>query len=376
MLDNLLRERDILPVLTHADGTAVTAERWEARREEMLRALETYSYGVTPRLPVTVRGAVTVQNERAFANKAVQEKVDITITTEEYGEFTFPMWLFIPKYVEKPPVLLHIAFRFDEKPSAPPIWRQPVEEILDRGYALVSLPYDDILNDRLNGDFSDGIAAYFGVTKENRDPDTWGKIGMWSYACSRVMDYLVTRDDLDHAHTTIIGHSRLGKTALWTGAQDTRFWCTISNNSGYAGAATSKGIAEDSEHAWHFGSHYNGNWDWCCNTFMDYVDREDEKPYDQSWLLACCAPRLLYVGSAVEDRWADPAGEFMATLWASQAWELLGKTGLVTPDSMPEAGDVRNAGDVGYHLRRGSHFLSREDWNYYLDFLDRHLGRK
>ena len=63
---------------------------------------------------------------------------------------------------------------------------------------------------------------------------------MWAYGASRVLDYLYTRDDVDASRTSVIGHSRLGKTALWTAAQDERFICAISNDSGYGGAASSK----------------------------------------------------------------------------------------------------------------------------------------
>ena len=376
MLNEMLKERDILPVLKHEDGSDVTPETWQQRRREMLKALETYSYGVTPTVPVTVKGEVVSQKNNAYANKVVEQKIMITISNDELGDFSFPAWMFLPKKVEKPPVILHINFRFGMPESLPPVYRVPVEEITDQGFALVSVPYGSIMNDRLDGSIAGELADYFGTTVENREPDTWGKVGMWAYGVCRTMDYLQTREDIDREHVAVIGHSRLGKTSLWAGAQDERFWCTISNCSGYAGAATSKGIAEDSEHAWHFGDWHNRNWTWCCNTFMDYVDKEDQKPYDQSWLLASVAPRLLYVGSAVEDRWADPAGEFAATLWASQAWEMLGKTGLVTPDKMPDAGDVLGEGNVGYHMRYGSHFLSREDWNNYIAFLNRHLGKE
>ena len=103
-------------------------------------------------------------------------------------------------------------------------------------------------------------------------------------------------------------------------------------------------------------------------------EKEDEKPYDQAYLRALSAPRYLCVGSAAEDRGADPVSEFLTSLWASQAWEFLGKPGLVTPDRMPEPGDALQDGSIGYHLRAGEHFLSREDWNAYIRFLDRKLS--
>ena len=374
MLKNVLKERDLLPILQHEDGTPVTPETWEQRREELLKALATYSYGFTDTHPVTVRSEI-VKESKDYASKVWQQKINLTLSNEDLGEFTFPIWVFRPKKAEKPPVLLHVAFFRGSIATEAPIYRIPVEEITDRGYALVSVRYTDMLGETHYGRFIDGLATFFGVTKENRQPDTWGRIGMWAYGASRIMDYLQTRDDLDHEHTTIIGHSRLGKTALWAGAQDTRFWCTISNCSGYGGAATSKGGSPESEKIRDFADDRNAVWDWFCNNFMTFEDKENEKPYDQSWLLACVAPRLLYVGSAVDDFWADPKSEFVSTLWASQAWEMLGKTGLVTPDKLPEAGDVCADGNVGYHMRHGSHFLSREDWNNYMDFIDRHLGK-
>lgn len=365
MLKEILNERDLLPVLRHEDGSAVTRETWAKRRAEMLTALEHWSYGLTLPAPDRVRGEVLTEDTNEYAGKVLFQTLRIHMETAR-GEFSFPAWICIPKAAEKSPVFLHIAFRPDQ-----PDRYTPVEEITDAGYAVAVVCYKDIVNDNLNGDYSDGLAAYFGVAA-GRAPDEWGKIGMWAYGASRFMDYLLTRDDLDTDHIAVIGHSRLGKTALWTAAQDERFWCAISNDSGYGGAATSKhGEGERVRDFLRAGS-----WDWYCENFKLFTDgKEDEKPYDQSWLLSLIAPRLLCVGSAVEDRGADPKSEFLTSLWASQAWALLGERGLITPDRMPEVGDALHEGNVGYHLRAGKHYLSRADWQQYIRFLDRKLGR-
>lgn len=368
MLKTLLEERDLLPILAMNDGTPATPATWQARRREMLEALTTYSYGRTPATPSRVWGEALEESREftdTYAGKVRQERIRLSFETER-GVFSFPFVLSAPKRLPKPPVFLNLAFRRDL-----PDRYVPLEEITDHGYAVATVCYTDIVNDAHFGDFSDGLAAYFG-TDARRAPDAWGKIGMWAYGASRILDYLLTRSDLDAAHTAVVGHSRLGKTALWAAAQDERFFAAISNDSGYGGAATSKrGRGERVRDFLRAGS-----WDWFCENFQAYADeKEDAKPYDQAFLLALIAPRLLCVGSAAEDRGADPESEFLTALWASQAWDMLGAPGLKTPDQLPIPGDAFFGGNVGYHLRAGTHFFSREDWARYMAFLDQKLGR-
>ena len=366
MLKTYLQEKDLLPILTMDDGSGVTAACWQERREEMLNALEKYSYGHTPDAPKLTTGLVQQTDEYAYAGKILQQEILIGFRTSK-GIFRFPLTLHIPRNTPKPPVILHLA-NLEPLPNK----YVPVEEITDAGYALAVIYYQNVVNDRLHGDYSDGMAAYFG-TGQDRAPEEWGKIGMWAYSASRALDYLLTREDLDAVHTAVIGHSRLGKTALWAGAQDTRFWCTISNNSGYGGAASAKHGEGERVRDFLRG----GSWDWYCENFKQFLDeKENEKPYDQSWLLAAIAPRYLCVGSAAEDDGADPKSEFLTTLWASQAWELLGHKGLVTPDRIPQPGDRLQEGCISYHLRAGRHFLSREDWNTYIRFMNEKLAEE
>lgn len=358
MLKKILEERDLLPILKMNDGTPVTLENWRERRDEMLDDLQKYSYGYTPKCLGEGRGEVIFEDKLAYADKVIEQHINLTFATPS-GDFTTYAELYIPKNVEKPPVFLNHVFR------RVPDRYIPVEEITDQGFALFTLCYKDVVNDNHYGDYSDGLGKMFGVENPREDKTQWGKIGMWAYAGSRALDYLLTRDDLDAKHTAVIGHSRLGKTALWTAAQDERFWCAVSNNSGYGGAASSK--RAKGEHISDFMR--LGSWDWFCENFKDYIDAENEKPYDQAYLIASIAPRLVCVGSAVEDRGADPVSEFLTPLHASCAWELLGEKGLVTPDKLPEAGDHLVEGNVSYHLRAGRHFISREDWNHYIKFL-------
>ena len=327
----------------------------------MLQLLEEYSYGHTPNVSVSVTGESHGFGLYACAGKCTEELLDVIYETA-YGKGKIPIQIFTPVSFEHPPVLLHIGFG-----NAPHRYI-PVEEIIDRGYALVVVDYRNMVNDNYFGDYSDGIAAHFGTSKERKD-DEWGKIGMWAWGASRILDYLIAeRHDLNTKKIAVIGHSRLGKTALWCAAQDERFAAAISNDSGYGGAASSKkGEGERIDDFINCGS-----WDWFCENFKKFSgELEDKKPYDQSFLLALIAPRYLLVGSAELDKGADPKSEFLTTLHASWAWELLGEDGLVTDDRMPSPGDELGNGKILYHYRSGMHYLSQDDWRAYMNFLDK-----
>ena len=362
-LSKAIKEKGYLPILKACDGTDVTKEGWADRRREMLALLSEYSYGYTPSVEVKVEGRDVQLMRHDFAGKCKHERLTLVYITEN-GEGSFPIQIFTPTTVKHPPVFLNIAF------SLAPHWYIPVEDVIDSGYALVVVDYRDMVNDNHYGDFSDGIARHFG-TASPRKSNEWGKIGMWAWGTSRIMDYLVQyRHELDTGRVALIGHSRLGKTALWCAAQDERFAAVISNNSGYGGAASSKhGNGERITDFIRLGSY-----DWFCEGFKDFAgDMEDEKPYDQSFLLSLIAPRLLLVGSAELDRGADPTAEFLTALHSSSAWELLGKRGLITTGEMPGPGSDLDEGDVLYHYREGKHFLSRDDWMAYIKFLDKKL---
>jgi hypothetical protein len=242
----------------------------------------------------------------------------------------------------------------------------PVERILDRGYALATVYYGDIEPDNASG-LKDGVRAHFGPGATGTlGASDWGAIAGWAWGLERSLDYLETDVDLDAHKVALLGHSRLGKTALWAGAQDERFAMVISNNSGEGGAALAR--------RW-FGETVDAitrtfPW-WFAGRFRDYAGHEASLPVDQHLLLALIAPRPLYVASASEDLWADPRGEFLAARAAEPVYRLLGRDGMGVDDWPVPNRPV--GGTIGYHLRRGPHALTAYDWEQYLAFADRHL---
>jgi hypothetical protein len=86
-------------------------------------------------------------------------------------------------------------------------------------------------------------------------------------------------------------------------------------------------------------------------------------------LLALVAPRGLYVASADADLWADPRGEFLALAHASPAYALWGEPP-IAPGAMPALDRPLVAGRRGYHVRRGAHDLTADDWSRFVDFAD------
>jgi hypothetical protein len=384
--------------LVMSDGTKVTnAQTWkDKRRPEILELFRTYVYGRAPvDRPKDMTFKVFDLEQRALGGLATRKQVAVNFTGREDGP-GMDILIYLPNNREKPiPTFVILNFGGNHTICSDPAiklstsWmrsgpgivnnrataetrgkaasRFPLEDILKRGYGLATIYYGDIDPDFDDG-FKNGVQPAFDkLSDEKRAPDAWGSIGAWAWGLSRAMDYFETDADIDNNRVIVLGHSRLGKTALWAGARDERFAIVISNDSGCGGAALSRRkFGETVERINTSFPH------WFCENFKKYNGKENNLPVDQHMLIALIAPRPVYVASADEDLWADPKGEFLSCKYADPVYKLLGTKGLEV-DRMPGLNSPVKTGTIGYHVRSGSHNLTNYDWQQYMDFADLHL---
>ena len=361
--------------LVFANGKPVrNAADWKRRRAEIFRIYETQVYGRVPEGRPHPAFHV-ISSEPALDGKAIRKQVEM-----QFAGVKATLLLYLPAGAAKPvPLFLGLDFdgnhtvvadpgillpnvwtrrgqaalgRDEERGSAAQEWQ--VEKILAHGFGIATIYYGEI-----EPDFDGGIAH--GVRKTEPAPDEWGAIAAWAWGLSRAMDYLETDRSVDARRIALMGHSRLGKTAMWAGAADQRFAMVISNESGKGGISLfRRGYGETIDHLNVAFPH------WFCGNFKQYTDHAERLPVDQPELAALIAPRPLYVASAEEDRGSDPKGEFLSAAAVGPVYELLGKQGLGTKEMPGLHQPIMHT--VGYHIRAGKHDVTAYDWDQYIAF--------
>jgi len=380
-----------LPSFFKNSDTRQLKQKWEStRRNEILNLFQENVYGKFPGKLKGMHFEIRKIDSLALSGTAISKQVRIYFTPEQ--AYYMDVLVYLPNKSAKPvPVFVGLNFKGNQsihtdssiilsekhpellkntkKPQTQLIRGEQVERweadtLIKHGYGLATAYYGDLELDYPEG-WKTGIRTSL-QTELGIKPDEWGAISAWAWGLSRIMDYLETDKQVDAGKIIVHGHSRLGKAALWVGANDTRFAAVISNNSGEGGAALSR--------RW-FGetiNRINGNFPhWFIDKYKTYNNNAQVLPVDQHMLLGLIAPRPLYVASATKDLWADPQGEFLSAKNAEFVYSLYGKKGLMTneiptPDS-PVGETIR------YHIRTGKHNILLYDWLQYIDFANQTL---
>jgi hypothetical protein len=384
-------------VLKQQNGMAITSiSDWEnERRPELLDLFSSQMFGKTPKQKLDVAYEVLAEDDNELGGIASSRQILFTFSNSKGKTHTMQMLIYYPKNVSgKVPAFLVFGYGNETIieneniiPSPATVKRLeqnggtinrgnsksrwPLSEIISQGFALATVSISDLYADRKGSEAQEqSIMTLFddySIVKNN--PDSWRALGVWAWGMSRALDYFETDNRIDPTKVAVMGHSRVGKASLWAGAQDPRFAIVFSNNSGCGGDKIARRNYGES-----IGRITSEFPYWFCENYSSYAGRENEMPWDQHMLVALIAPRPVYIGSAQEDQWADPKGQFLGGYHASPVYELYSKKGLDT-DIMP-ALHSPIMHDVGYHIREGVHDVTDYDWKCFLTFAKKHFNMK
>jgi hypothetical protein len=344
-------------------------ELWlSEKRDELLDVFASSIFGKAPTYSSELEFEAVREDSEWLNGRAIRSELKIYPLGKQ-NNAALTLLLYLPKQSDIPhSVFLGANFLGNDFVESDHE-RWPLELIINSGFGVATFFYGDIENDNPTGWIKGIRGEYLRLSgKQELLDDDWGAIAAWAWGLSRAMDYLCMNPRIDEKKVALIGHSRLGKAALWAAAADERFAAVISNNSGTGGAKLlRRNFGESIESITREFPH------WFATNFEAYALDIDSLLVDSHCLLALVAPRPLYVASASDDLWADPRGEFLAAQLASTVYELFGYKGIDKELDFPPLNTV--IGDVvGYHCRSGTHGITPYDWGRYIEFVQRHFG--
>ncbi len=369
------------------DGRPVRdAATWvKQRRPEILKLYETEIFGRIPERAPKATFTVVATDAAAMDGTAVRQHHVMQFGVGE-APTKVDVVLFLPTKATGPvPAVVQLLFGRAPgitPPPAPPASEGkapaarlpmsdagPVAELIARGYAYASLRYTEIQPDTAATHTSGVQALAYAPGQTKPAAGEWGTIGAWAYGASAVLDYLGTERAVDARRVALIGHSRLGKTALWAGARDPRFALVFASCAGEMGSSLARrdyGESLDDVAA-------NFPW-WLVATFPKYAGHWNDLPVDTHMVIALNAPRPVLITGGTQDQWADPHGEFLAEVAAGPVYRLLGKNDLGAT-VLPPLDTPLITGSLGFHYHTGGHTITPEDWAAFFAFAERHLRK-
>ncbi|MEX2715290.1 MAG: hypothetical protein Q6353_019995 [Candidatus Sigynarchaeum springense] len=329
------------------NGTRVSSESdWNSRRAEIKELLLGTEYGAMPGRPDRVSIAEISTND--LGGGRTLHVVILTIVPNNASpaiSFNFTAWIYIPNGTGPFPAVLKVG-RDGEGFNVP---------AMERGYLLACYDNKELDPDTEGHDINGPAqAAYPGYS--------WGSIAVWAWGAMRLADYLLGEPwvdigtayapNIDPGILAITGHSRRGKTALLAGALDERFTMVVPNGSGCGGAGSFlvMGPACETIATMTSSMLYKA---WFKEDFGRFAWNEAQLPFDQHFLRALVAPRLMLSTDALDDFWANPVG-----------------TQAIYDASMPVFDFLNASARNGIHYRDGGHDQTLADFGVLLDFAD------
>ncbi len=384
----LTRESDVpnytLPdLLTTFGGKKITSiGQWETlRRTEIVKFFAENIYGKVPvpAEPVTKSFKLLFEDKNFMEGLCTRRIILITFSNSK-NSLDMQLVTFVPNNATKPvPAIYHVnhggvkgggydlsnSQRYGQVNCG-----VPLRQLILRGIGLVASDIGELIGGDNRAEVLSGgiLDLYFQPGQTNTKDDEWGMMAIWAFGLSSGMDYLETQKEINPRQVALMGCSVLGKVALWAAAQDQRFGMVLSNTTGHAGDAI-----------WRrqIGETYDNMCEWLprwlVRNAQKYKGRVAELPVDQHMLLACIAPRPLFISSGDYDFWADSKGAWISANHAIPVYKMYGKNVAFESENQPEVNTVIMKSAIGYNLRTGFHGTDQRDWENYMQFIEYHF---
>lgn len=169
-----------------------------------------------------------------------------------------------------------------------------------------------------------------GQLKKTYPDCEFSAVSAWAWGYSRCVDALEILGNVDLNLITFTGHSRGAKTAALAGIVDERAAIVNPNatccggNSGYRiymEATMEDGTVKKSERLDNIFRLFPA---WMGKGMKQYIDNENNLPFDSHEFKAMVAPRILFVSEGAHDIWANPVGTWQTSEAAKEVYKFLG----------------------------------------------------
>ena len=298
-------------LFTMEDGRKVTdLALWQERRKELYKTAVEIQYGTMPPQPEFLEVEM-LDDEWNIRNYRI-------ITGTRKCPVQFSMRVVRPSEQKKYPAIVDgdLCWRYSFD-------KEYLKAATDNGIMFVLFNRNELVPDVKP-------AGRNGPLYRTYPEYTFGATGAWAWGYARCVDALEKLDIAQMDNIAFCGHSRGGKTALLAGILDERAAIVNPNCSGAGGAGCYRvemeavkengqehrsEVLADLIQKFHF---------WFGPDLPQYIGREAEMPFDNHYLKALIAPRILLETEAASDIWANALGSWQTSMAAKEAYKFLG----------------------------------------------------
>ncbi len=261
-----------------------------------------------------------------------------------------------------------------------------ISQVNEQGYAHITLAPNQIYPDNSSSsDAQSRRGVYTELYPYNKDIYEYasGALMAWGWGASQILNALEQPSGenqqswgellkIDPTKSLVTGHSRFGKAALFAAAFDERFSICVPSEAGGSGIQSYRYKVEGK--IFNFNTYpkanrvygkteiptvsYGSGSTWFPHTASQFVNRDNQLPFDSSCIISLVAPRPLFTTTGIDSHWLGNEGAVAAIEAASAVYRFVGK-------------DTREKNNISIRARESDHIFYNRDLAFVIAIMDR-----